>query len=180
MRRPFWDMKLSIPKNWCNLAKSGGNMIIIITLIQEYYFNNINHHHHRQHLHHKNKTKTTTSKTAETIKSPIEPVKKTDNDNKEDIARSKSNDKSKHISLRTPKIDGAEKSRIFGASTDGSKIVDKGMSIPVTGEEKKFKDEVENVQSGQECGMAFSDYEDVKADDVIEIFKVDNIARTIN
>ena len=45
---------------------------------------------------------------------------------------------------------------------------------------KRFKDEVENVQSGQECGMAFSDYEDIKADDVIEIFKVDNIARTIN
>ena len=45
---------------------------------------------------------------------------------------------------------------------------------------KRFKDEVENVQSGQECGMAFSDYEDIKADDVIEIFKVDNIARTFN
>ena len=45
---------------------------------------------------------------------------------------------------------------------------------------KRFKDEVENVQSGQECGMAFSDYEDIKADDVIEIFKVDNIARTLN
>ena len=45
---------------------------------------------------------------------------------------------------------------------------------------KRFKDEVENVQSGQECGMAFSDYEDIKVDDVIEIFKVDNIARTIN
>ena len=44
----------------------------------------------------------------------------------------------------------------------------------------RFKDEVENVQSGQECGMAFSDYEDIKADDVIEIFKVDNIARTFN
>ena len=45
---------------------------------------------------------------------------------------------------------------------------------------KRFKDEVENVQSGQECGMAFSDYEDIKVDDVIEIFKVDNIARTFN
>ena len=45
---------------------------------------------------------------------------------------------------------------------------------------KRFKDEVENVQSGQECGMAFSDYEDIKVDDVIEIFKVDNIARTLN
>ena len=40
----------------------------------------------------------------------------------------------------------------------------------------RFKDEVENVQSGQECGMAFSDYEDIKADDVIEIFKIENIA----
>ena len=45
---------------------------------------------------------------------------------------------------------------------------------------KRFKDEVDNVQSGQECGMAFSDYEDIKAKDVIEIFKVENIARTFN
>ena len=27
---------------------------------------------------------------------------------------------------------------------------------------KRFKDEVENVQSGQECGMAFSEYDDIK------------------
>ena len=45
---------------------------------------------------------------------------------------------------------------------------------------KRFKDEVENVQSGQECGMAFSDYEDIRKKDVIEIFNVENIARTIN
>ena len=45
---------------------------------------------------------------------------------------------------------------------------------------KRFKDEVDNVQSGQECGMAFSDYEDIKAKDVIEIFKVENIARTFS
>ena len=45
---------------------------------------------------------------------------------------------------------------------------------------KRFKDEVDNVQSGQECGIAFSDYEDIKAKDVIEIFKVENIARTFN
>ena len=45
---------------------------------------------------------------------------------------------------------------------------------------KRFKDEVDNVQSGQECGMAFSDYEDIKAKDVIEIFKVENIARTLS
>ena len=45
---------------------------------------------------------------------------------------------------------------------------------------KRFKDEVDNVQSGQECGMAFSDYEDIKAKDVIEIFKVENVARTFS
>ena len=45
---------------------------------------------------------------------------------------------------------------------------------------KRFKDEVENVQSGQECGMAFTEYEDIRKSDVIEIFKVENIARTIN
>ncbi len=45
---------------------------------------------------------------------------------------------------------------------------------------KRFKDEVESVQSGQECGMAFSEYEDIRKKDVIEIFKVENIARTIS
>ena len=45
---------------------------------------------------------------------------------------------------------------------------------------KRFKDEVESVNSGQECGMAFSDYEDIRKKDVIEIFSVQNIARTLN
>ncbi|MDG2355029.1 MAG: translation initiation factor IF-2 [Paracoccaceae bacterium] len=45
---------------------------------------------------------------------------------------------------------------------------------------KRFKDEVESVQSGQECGMAFSDYEDIRKKDVIEIFSVQKIARTLN
>ena len=45
---------------------------------------------------------------------------------------------------------------------------------------KRFKDEVDNVQSGQECGMAFSDYEDIRKKDVIEIFSVENIARRLN
>jgi len=35
---------------------------------------------------------------------------------------------------------------------------------------KRFKDEVPEVQSGQECGMAFESYEDIRANDVIEIF----------
>ena len=39
---------------------------------------------------------------------------------------------------------------------------------------KRFKDEVPEVQSGQECGMAFENYEDIRPDDVIEIFLVES------
>ncbi len=45
---------------------------------------------------------------------------------------------------------------------------------------KRFKDEVKEVQSGQECGMAFESYEDIRADDVIEIFTTQEISRTLN
>ncbi len=44
---------------------------------------------------------------------------------------------------------------------------------------KRFKDEVKEVQSGQECGMAFERYEDIRADDVIEIFETQEIERTL-
>ncbi|MCL4104971.1 UNVERIFIED_CONTAM: hypothetical protein GTU68_018678 [Idotea baltica] len=45
---------------------------------------------------------------------------------------------------------------------------------------KRFKDEVPEVQSGQECGMAFENYEDVRADDVIEIFEREEVTRTLS
>ena len=44
---------------------------------------------------------------------------------------------------------------------------------------KRFKDEVKEVQSGQECGMAFERYEDVRAGDVIEIFEREEVQRTL-
>ena len=44
---------------------------------------------------------------------------------------------------------------------------------------KRFKDEVKEVISGQECGMAFERYEDVRKDDVIEIFEREEIQRTL-
>ena len=44
---------------------------------------------------------------------------------------------------------------------------------------KRFKDEVKDVQTGQECGMAFENYEDIRAGDVIECFRVEEIARTL-
>ena len=45
---------------------------------------------------------------------------------------------------------------------------------------KRFKDEVPEVQSGQECGMAFENYEDIRPDDVIEIFEREEIVRTLD
>ncbi len=44
---------------------------------------------------------------------------------------------------------------------------------------KRFKDEVPEVQSGQECGMAFENYEDIRAGDVIECFRVEQIERSL-
>ncbi|MFG6581763.1 translation initiation factor IF-2 [Sulfitobacter sp. 1A12779] len=44
---------------------------------------------------------------------------------------------------------------------------------------KRFKDEVPEVQSGQECGMAFENYEDIRPGDVIEIFEREEVTRTL-
>ncbi len=44
---------------------------------------------------------------------------------------------------------------------------------------KRFKDEVREVQGGQECGMAFEHYEDIREKDVIEIFETEEIVRTL-
>jgi translation initiation factor IF-2 len=44
---------------------------------------------------------------------------------------------------------------------------------------KRFKDEVKEVQSGQECGMAFENYTDMRAGDVIECYRVETIQRSL-
>ncbi|MCC5966467.1 MAG: translation initiation factor IF-2 [Natronohydrobacter sp.] len=44
---------------------------------------------------------------------------------------------------------------------------------------KRFKDEVKEVQSGQECGMAFENYDDIRAKDVIEIFEREEVERSL-
>ncbi|MCA1998423.1 MAG: translation initiation factor IF-2, partial [Hyphomicrobiales bacterium] len=44
---------------------------------------------------------------------------------------------------------------------------------------KRFKDEVKEVMAGQECGMAFQNYEDMRAGDVIECFRVEEIQRSL-
>jgi translation initiation factor IF-2 len=44
---------------------------------------------------------------------------------------------------------------------------------------KRFKDEVAEVPAGQECGMAFANYEDMRVGDVIEAFRVEHVTRTL-
>jgi translation initiation factor IF-2 len=44
---------------------------------------------------------------------------------------------------------------------------------------KRFKDEVKEVQTGQECGMAFTNYQDIAKGDIIEAFEVETIQRAL-
>ncbi|HEX9647213.1 MAG TPA: EF-Tu/IF-2/RF-3 family GTPase, partial [Alphaproteobacteria bacterium] len=44
---------------------------------------------------------------------------------------------------------------------------------------KRFKDEVREVTAGQECGMGFENYQDIKQGDVIECFDVEEVARSL-
>jgi translation initiation factor IF-2 len=44
---------------------------------------------------------------------------------------------------------------------------------------KRFKDDAREVTAGQECGMAFENYQDMRAGDVIECYRVETIQRTL-
>jgi translation initiation factor IF-2 len=44
---------------------------------------------------------------------------------------------------------------------------------------KRFKDDAREVIAGQECGMAFENYQDMKAGDVIECYRVETVQRTL-
>jgi len=44
---------------------------------------------------------------------------------------------------------------------------------------KRFKDDVREVVAGQECGMAFENYQDMKVGDVIECYRVETVQRTL-
>ncbi|PCI42389.1 MAG: hypothetical protein COB51_13005 [Moraxellaceae bacterium] len=44
---------------------------------------------------------------------------------------------------------------------------------------RRFKDDVGEVKSGTECGIAVKSYNDIKAGDKIEVFQVNEIARTL-
>ena len=44
---------------------------------------------------------------------------------------------------------------------------------------KRFKDDAREVVAGQECGMAFESYQDMRAGDVIECYRVEEVRRTL-
>ncbi len=44
---------------------------------------------------------------------------------------------------------------------------------------RRFKDDVKEVASGYECGMAIEGYNDIKVGDVIEVFRVKEVQRTL-
>ena len=44
---------------------------------------------------------------------------------------------------------------------------------------KRFKDDAREVVAGQECGMAFENYQDMKAGDVIECYRVETVQRSL-
>ncbi len=44
---------------------------------------------------------------------------------------------------------------------------------------KRFKDDAREVLAGQECGMAFESYQDMRAGDVIECYRVETVQRSL-
>jgi translation initiation factor IF-2 len=44
---------------------------------------------------------------------------------------------------------------------------------------KRFKDDAREVTAGQECGMAFENYQDMRAGDVIECYRVETVQRSL-
>jgi translation initiation factor IF-2 len=44
---------------------------------------------------------------------------------------------------------------------------------------KRFKDDAREVVAGQECGMAFENFQDMKVGDVIECYRVETVQRTL-
>jgi translation initiation factor IF-2 len=44
---------------------------------------------------------------------------------------------------------------------------------------KRFKDDVKEVAVGQECGMAFESYQDMRAGDTIECYRVETVQRSL-
>ncbi|MBS1844681.1 MAG: hypothetical protein JST53_09720, partial [Actinobacteria bacterium] len=44
---------------------------------------------------------------------------------------------------------------------------------------RRFKDDVQEVEEGQECGIVLDGYPDVKEGDVIEFFQIKQVEQTL-
>ncbi len=80
------------------------------------------------------------------------------------------------------KIAGCEVSEVVRLSADqrfvllrDDVVIHEGMLKTL----KRFKEEVKDVKQGQECGMAFESYDDLKEGDVIECFEIIEEERVI-
>ncbi|RCL03787.1 MAG: translation initiation factor IF-2 [Candidatus Tokpelaia sp. JSC161] len=100
--------------------------------------------------------------------------------------------------LRETFIGNAEIREVFHISkigrVSGCRViegkVERGMSIRIIRDNvvihqgrlktlKRFKEEVEEVFVGQECGMAFENYDDIQAHDIIEVFRIEHVSRSL-
>jgi translation initiation factor IF-2 len=45
---------------------------------------------------------------------------------------------------------------------------------------KRFKDDVREVREGFECGLNISNFNDLKVSDVIECYRVEEVARSLS
>ncbi len=44
---------------------------------------------------------------------------------------------------------------------------------------RRFKDDVREVQQNFECGIGVAGYDDIKVGDVLEVYRIEEIARTL-
>ena len=44
---------------------------------------------------------------------------------------------------------------------------------------KRFKDDVKEVKAGFECGLTLKNYNDIKVGDQIEVYEIQEIARSL-
>ena len=44
---------------------------------------------------------------------------------------------------------------------------------------RRYKDDAQEVRSGMECGIGVKDYNDVRAGDLIEVYEVTQVLRTL-
>jgi len=44
---------------------------------------------------------------------------------------------------------------------------------------KRFKDDAREVTAGQDCGMSFENYQDMRVGDLIECYRVEEVKRTL-